>query len=215
MCRVQSPAMIPTNTNEQKGTVMLDEFMKTIGDFVFAEDIPEKADIIFIPGNGYPEMAEHAARLYMEGYAPYILPSGKYSVVMGHFSGVLSSKQDYNRKYDTEWEFLKDVLMYNHVPDHAILKEDKATYTYENAIYSRKVTDGLGLTIRKAILCCKSYHARRALMYYQMLYPDTKFYVCADCPDGITRENWKDTEEGIRAVTGEVTRIILQFQLMV
>ena len=50
MCRVQSPAMIPTNTNEQKGTVMLDEFMKTIGDFVFAEDIPEKADIIFIPG---------------------------------------------------------------------------------------------------------------------------------------------------------------------
>ena len=38
-------------------------------------------------------------------------------------------------------------------------------------------------------------------MYYQMLYPDTKFYVCADCPDGITRENWKDTEEGIRAVT--------------
>ena len=99
----------------------------------------------------------------------------------------------------------------NHVPDHAILKEDKATYTYENAIYSRKVTDGLGLTIRKAILCCKSYHARRALMYYQMLYPDTKFYVCADCPDGITRENWKETEEGIRAVTGEVTRIILQF----
>lgn len=111
--------------------------------------------------------------------------------------------------------FLKDVLMHNHVPDHAILKEDKATYTYENAIYSRKVTDGLGLTIRKAILCCKSYHARRALMYYQMLYPDTKFYVCADCPDGITRENWKETEEGIRAVTGEVTRIILQFQLMV
>ena len=52
-------------------------------------------------------------------------------------------------------------------------------------------------------------------MYYQMLYPDTKFYVCADCPDGITRENWKETEEGIRAVTGEVTRIILQFQLMV
>ena len=47
--------MIPANTDEQKGTVMLEEFMKTIGDFVFAEDIPEKADIIFIPGNGYPK----------------------------------------------------------------------------------------------------------------------------------------------------------------
>ena len=51
-------------------------------------------------------------------------------------------------------------------------------------------------------------------MYYQKLYPDTRFYVCADSPDGITRENWKNTEEGIQAVTGEVTRIIHQFQLM-
>ena len=81
--------------------------MKTVENFIFAEDIPEKADIIFVPGNGYPEMAEHAARLYREGYAPYILPSGKYSVVMGHFSGVLSQKAVYDGNYDTEWEFLK------------------------------------------------------------------------------------------------------------
>jgi len=188
--------------------------MKTVENFIFAEDIPEKADIIFVPGNGYPEMAEHAARLYREGYAPYILPSGKYSVVMGHFSGVLSQKAVYDGNYDTEWEFLKDVLVHNQVPEEAILQEDNATYTYENAIYSRKVTDALGLKINKAILCCKSYHARRALMYYQKLYPDTRFYVCADSPDGITRENWKNTEEGIQAVTGEVTRIIHQFQLM-
>nr|WP_294526604.1 YdcF family protein [uncultured Blautia sp.] len=193
---------------------MLEDFMKTVENFIFAEDIPEKADIIFVPGNGYPEMAEHAARLYREGYAPYILPSGKYSVVMGHFSGVLSQKAVYDGNYDTEWEFLKDVLVHNQVPEEAILQEDNATYTYENAIYSRKVTDALGLKINKAILCCKSYHARRALMYYQKLYPDTRFYVCADSPDGITRENWKNTEEGIQAVTGEVTRIIHQFQLM-
>ena len=25
----------------------------------------------------------------------------------------------------------------------------------------------------KAILCCKTYHARRSLMYYQLLYPET------------------------------------------
>ena len=191
------------------------EFLRTAEDFVFAEDQPEKADIIFVPGNGFPQMAERAAQLYKEGYAPYILPSGRYSITLGKFVGVQSHQEIYDGEYETEWEFLKSVLMKNGVPEEAILREDQATFTYENAIYSRKVTDGLGLTIRKAILCCKSYHARRALMYYQMLYPDTKFYVCADCPDGITRENWKDTEEGIRAVTGEVTRIILQFQLMV
>ena len=58
---------------------------------------------------------------------------------------------------------MKDVLMQNGVPEEAILKEDQATYTYENAIYSRQVTDREYLDIKKAILCCKSCHARRVL----------------------------------------------------
>ena len=37
------------------------------------------------------------------------------------------------------------------VPQSAILREDQATYTYENAIYSRKVTDSLGMEIQRAI----------------------------------------------------------------
>lgn len=63
----------------------------------------------------------------------------------------------------------------NGVPREAILREDQATFTYENAIYSRQVTDREHLNIQKAILCCKACHARRALMYYKMLYPDTDF----------------------------------------
>ena len=43
------------------------EFLRTAEDFVFAEDQPEKADIIFVPGNGFPQMAERAAQLYKEG----------------------------------------------------------------------------------------------------------------------------------------------------
>ncbi len=46
------------------------EFMKNVEEFVFAESQPEKADIIFVPGNGFPDMAEKAASLYREGYAP-------------------------------------------------------------------------------------------------------------------------------------------------
>ena len=68
------------------------EFLKEIEEFIFVEDSPEKADVIFVPGNGYPQMAERAARLYKENYAPYVLPSGKYSVTKGCFSGVLAKK---------------------------------------------------------------------------------------------------------------------------
>lgn len=68
-------------------------FLKEIEEFIFVEDSPEKSDVIFIPGNGYPHMAERAAQLYKENYAPYVLPSGKYSVTKGCFSGVLAKKR--------------------------------------------------------------------------------------------------------------------------
>ena len=62
---------------------MYEEFLKQIEDFMFIEDKPEKADVIFIPGNGYPQMAEKAAELYRNGFAPKILPSGRYSITAG------------------------------------------------------------------------------------------------------------------------------------
>lgn len=191
-----------------------EEFLQKTEEFIFVNDQPENADIIFIPGNGYPHMAENAAHLYKKGFAPYILPSGKYSITAGKFSGVLLKEEVYAKDYQTEWEFLKDVLVQNGVREKAILKEENATFTWENALYSRKVTDGAGISVKKAILCCKSYHARRVLMYYQRAYPETKFLVCPSFPDGISRENWRETQKGIQEVMGEVSRIISQFSLM-
>ena len=190
------------------------EFLKNAEEFIFAENTPEKSDIIFVPGNGYPQMAECAARLFREGMAEWILPSGRYSVVNGKFSGVLEKSDIYNKEYETEWEFLKEVLIKNGVPEEKILREDQATFTYENAIYSRQVTDREHLDIKKAILCCKSCHARRALMYYKLLYPDTEFYVIPCCVDSINKYNWSKTNEGIDEVMGEITRIIKQFYIM-
>ena len=185
-----------------------------IQDFIFVEDKPEKADIIFVPGNGYPHMSERAAELYREGLAPYVLPSGKYSITEKKFSGVLKKRECYRKNYQTEWEFLRDVLIKNQVPPEAILTEDQAGYTYENARFSKKVTDTAGLEIKKAILCCKSYHARRSLMYYQYVYPETQFLVVPCIVDGISKESWRDTESGVDAVIGEMTRIIKQFSFM-
>lgn len=190
------------------------EFLKKTEEFIFIEDCPKKADIIFVPGNGYPHMAERAAALYKDGYAPVVLPSGKYSVTEGKFSGVLLKQDVYKGVYQTEWEFLKDVLVKNGVCERDILREEHATFTWENALYSRKVTDEAGISVKKAILCCKSYHARRVLMYFQKAYPETEFLVCASYPDNISRQNWLKTSGGIQAVMGEATRIISQFSLM-
>lgn len=186
-------------------------FLDQITEFVFAEHKLQQADIIFIPGSGHPQLAEEAARLYHQGWAPWILPSGRYSITTGKFSGVLDKQECYQGSYETEWDFLSQVLQEKGVPGTAILKEDRATYTYENAIYSRQVTDSMGLEIKKAILCSKPYHARRCLLYYQLLYPDTRFMVYPIKDSKIQRDNWSLTEEGTRLVFGELERMGTQF----
>ena len=104
-----------TLAGNEKQRMTYQEFLKQTEEFIFVEDQPEKSDIIFVPGNGYPQMAEKAAELYRKGYGRYILPSGKYSITMGAFSGVLSEKEKYSGQYQTEWEFLRHVLIENGV----------------------------------------------------------------------------------------------------
>lgn len=180
---------------------MTEPFYQCLTDFIFLEHHPEKADIIFVPGGNYPDAARHAAELYQRGLAPYILPSGRYSILQGYFPG----------EQDTEWEYLRDILVECGVPESAILKEDRATFTYENAIQSRKVTDGLGWKISKAILSCQAFHARRCFMYYQEQFPETELLICPVETKGINRTNWFLEREKIDVVLGEVERCGAQF----
>lgn len=194
---------------------MYERFLDQITEFIFVETAVEQADMIFVPGNRYPQMAERAAGLWRQGMAPYVLPSGRYSICAERFTGVAEKKGAYAGDYGTEWEFLQDVLLKNGVDERFILREDKASYTYENAIYSRQVTDALGMRIQKGILCCKGHHARRCLLYYQLLFPETEFYVAPSETEGISRGNWYRTERGIQAVLGEMERCGGQFHQII
>jgi uncharacterized SAM-binding protein YcdF (DUF218 family) len=191
---------------------MNSKYLEGITEFIFVNQEPKKSDIIFVPGNGYPQMAEQAAALWKNKMAPYILVSGKYSITRGAFSGVMSKKNLYVDKYETEGDFLRDVLIKNGVPEDAVLVDRQATYTLENAIYSRKITDELGLNIKTAMICCKNYHARRSLMYYQLLFPDTAFYVIPSQADEVTPKNWYKQEHSVKLVLGEMERCAQQFE---
>ena len=82
-----------------------------ITNFVFLEDELERADVILIPGGSYPELPERAAQLWREGYAPYVVPSGRYSITLGKFAGVKSKPEQYAKPYTTECGFYTDVLL--------------------------------------------------------------------------------------------------------
>ena len=188
--------------------------MKWVDDltrFVFLDDPPTKSDIIFIPGNAHAEPSEKAARLYHEGYAPLLLPSGRYSILSQTFPGQISGRKNYSGRFFTEWDFMHHILVSNGVPSEAILQENQATYTYQNALFSRKITDQLHLSVKKALIVCLPVHARRAYMYYETLFPDAEIRVCPVEDASITAKNWYFSNEGIDRVLGEIERCGSQF----
>lgn len=166
-----------------------------ITEFMFFETAIEPADVILIPGGSHPQLMEKAAELYHQKLAPYILPSG------GQNSKLVS--------YATEWSFLRDAALSLGVPEEAILREDRATNTFENARYSWAVLLEERMTPRKAILVCKSYHARRALLTYQVEFPgEVEFMVCpVTDKTGITKDNWFLDEQSVYRVMKELTKV--------
>ena len=187
-------------------------FYDNISEFIFVKDELKPADVIFVPGNRYPDMAEYAAALWKEGLGKWILPSGKYSIVQEQFQGPCRKKELYHENYHTEWEFLKDVLVKNGVPEQVILKEDQATFTYDNAIRSRAVLMEQGIECRCGIICCNAVHARRCKMYYELVFPACKFMMAPVDATKITKENWHRSQQGIESVLSEMERCGRQFQ---
>lgn len=166
-----------------------------ITDLIFVETYVQKVDVILVPGCNQPQIMEKAAELYHKGFAQYILPTGGANHKISN--------------YESEWEYLKTIGINLGVPEEAILKEDRAKNTFENARLSLEVLNKNNIDVKKVILVCKSYHSRRALLTYQLVFPlNVEFYVCTVTDKtGVTRNNWFLNTEAISLVMGEVVKI--------
>lgn len=170
-------------------------FFDCITDFIFVEDSPCKTDIILVAGSSRIRPIEKACELYQAGYAPYILYSGGYNAKLPSFK--------------SEWAHFQKTALSKGIPEKSILKEDKARHTFDNAIFSLAVLKRKSLKIKKALLVCKTHHARRALLTYQTIFPkDIDFIVCP-VPDerDIQKDNWFQVQEKIDIVLKEVEKI--------
>ncbi|MEG1477493.1 MAG: YdcF family protein [Oscillospiraceae bacterium] len=188
----------------------METIFSEIGDFIFKSDELRPADIIFMPGGSFPEVGEQAARLFAKGLSPLVVPSGKYSVHNGKFNGALSKKDEYPWQSETESEFLSMVMQKNGVPQSAIICEDNAVSTYDNARFTLALLEEKGIEVHRAILCCKSIHARRAYMYYQFYFPNVEIMVSPVDIGGINKSNWANTPEGMNIVFKEMEKCAAQ-----
>lgn len=111
-----------------------------ITEFIFVETAVSPADVILVPGANHPQLMEKASELYKQGLAPYVLPSGGFKPHVG----------------TTEWEYLRSIAIENGIPEEAILKENKAQHTLENARFSLEVLHQENIVPRKVIVVCKA-----------------------------------------------------------
>lgn len=171
-----------------------------ITDFIFVEDDPCQADIILIPGGSYPEVMHKACELFLTGYGKYLLPSGSYNPR-------LPTNQ-------TEFDFFQQIALSQGIASSKILREDKATNTLENALFSHAVLEKQAIKIHKGILVCKNYHARRALMSYQYVFgKDVQFVVVPTVDSrGLYKYNWFIESQNRSMVLEEVKKIGQYFQ---
>ncbi len=194
---------------------MMQQMLEDIGDFIFLEDKPWECDAIFVPGGRDAEIPEKAAELWNAGYGKYLVPSGKYRFGADCFEGALSKADIYNKAYTNEADFYRAVFQENGVSEDVIIPEPNATYTKQNAFFSREELQKRAIPMpAKAMIVCKSYHARRALMYYQLAFPETEFRVIPITKlerFEISKSNWFETEVGREKVFGELRRTGEQF----
>ncbi len=93
----------------------------------------KKADCIFVLGSHDTRVAEWAADLFLQGYAPYIVFSGG----LGNFTRGVFKKP--------EAEIFADIAIQKGVPADKIIIENQSTNTGENVHFTKKLLEEKGL----------------------------------------------------------------------
>ncbi len=146
-------------------TQEIDELAKVIWDYHHMGQTLTKADCIFVLCSMDTRVAERAAKLYLDGYAPYLLFSGG--------SGKLT-KDIFNKP---EAEVYADIATKLGVPKDIILIENRSTNTGENVTFSKQLLKEKGLNFNTFILVQKPYMERRTYATFKKVWPEKDFVV--------------------------------------
>ena len=149
-----------------------------MGEYMLVETPLAKADACIVFGSNHhaAHLAARAAELYKQGYFKLIVVSGGVPMADGRL----------------EADCMRDVLLERGVPASAILVEDKARNTGENAVYARTLLEkekGVGAV--KSVLAIGHIQAsRRFLMTLEKHWPEAiKMFTSSNCY-GASRELW-------------------------
>jgi uncharacterized SAM-binding protein YcdF (DUF218 family) len=124
-----------------------------------------RADCIIALGSHDTRVAERAADVLLEGWAPLVVCSGHLGALT---QGAWSR---------SEAHVFADVAAARGVPRERILVEDRSTNTGENVEFTRRLLAGKGLLPRRAIAVQKPYMERRTLATFGQRWPELDLVV--------------------------------------
>jgi uncharacterized SAM-binding protein YcdF (DUF218 family) len=123
------------------------------------------ADAIVVPCSHDVRVAERAAELYAEGWAPLVV-----------FSGGLGAITRYMWQ-EPEADRFANIAVQMSVPKDRILVENKSTNTGENVRFTRQLLAANGIPVRKLIVVQKPYMERRSYATFKQMWPDIELVV--------------------------------------
>ena len=137
-------------------------FAQILWDFHKIDHPLEKADLILGLGSYDLRVADHCAKLALEGFAPRILFSGS----QGNFTRGKWPK--------SEAEMFADRAIEAGVSPDGILIESEATNTGENVRFARRLLDAKGIEVSSVILVSKPNMNRRGWATMQQWWPEAR-----------------------------------------
>ena len=143
---------------------------KIIWDYMRMNMQPKKADAIFVLCSHDTRVADRAADLYRDYYAPWVIISG----------GAGKLTQDLFDK--PEAEIFRDILIKADVPDDKIILEPNSTNTGENFRFTYELIQKLGLSFTSFILVQKPYMERRTYATFKKQWPGEETEISVTSP---------------------------------
>ncbi|MDN3655978.1 YdcF family protein [Ferruginibacter paludis] len=124
-----------------------------------------KADCILALGSHDLRVADRAAELYLQGWAPLVIMSG----------GLGNLTQ--NMWTESEADKFARIAIEKGVPADAILVENKSTNTGENILFTQQLLQQKGLDLHNFIVVQKPYMERRSYATFKKHWPGKNLLV--------------------------------------
>ena len=124
-----------------------------------------QADVILVLGSHDTRVAERAAELFQQGWAPLLVFSGGLGAITKHFWT------------EPEADQFARLAIAMGVPKDKILIENRSSNTGQNIMFTRQLLEERAIDPQKFILVQKPYMERRSFATFKKLWPEKEVVV--------------------------------------